>query len=300
MCGNFLEYNDRTISGKSLVYGLIGDPVDHSLSPVIQNVAFGSLGIDAVYVPFKVRQSDLRSAIQGLRALRVRGFNVTAPHKVNVIRYLDKVDRTAAEIGSVNTVLNENGALHGYNTDGLGALKALEEAGAQLEGKSVLLFGAGGASRAIAYTFAPRVRAIRLVNRTLSKAKHLARRLRRRFNIEIASAAPSSESLNDFVQKADVIVNASSMGMDGKTDPPVEAQWLRQDQWVFDIVYRPLETKLLKLAGLAGAKTISGLDMLLNQGACSLELWTGREAPVLEMRHAIAQKLLAMAHAKSS
>jgi shikimate dehydrogenase len=295
-----LEYNDPSISGNSLVYGLIGDPVDHSMSPVIQNAAFRSAGIGAVYVPFRVKQSALRSAIQGLRALGVKGFNVTAPHKVDVIQYLDKVDRTATEISSVNTVLNESGTLLGYNTDGLGALKALEEAGAQLERKSILLFGAGGASRAIAYTFAPRVRAIRLVNRTLSKAKQLERRLRKKFNIDIESVAPSSKLLRDFYENADIIVNASSMGMDGKADPPIEGQWLHQSQWVFDIVYRPLETKLLKLGGLAGAKTISGLDMLVNQGACSFELWTGREAPILEMRDAIAQKLLAMAYAKSS
>jgi shikimate dehydrogenase len=300
VCGNYLEFNNQRISGKTVVYGLIGDPVDHSISPEIQNAAFRSTGIDAVYVPFHVKRQGLSDAIQGLRALEVKGFNVTAPHKVNVLRYLDKVEISSAAIGAVNTVIYENGKLCGYNTDGAGALKALEEAGASPNGKSILLFGAGGASRAIAYTLAQHVRSVRLVNRTLAKAKQLASRLRGKFNIDVTYASLSSKLLRGFVEQADIVVNASSMGMDGNANPPIEAKWLRLDQCVVDIVYTPLQTRLLELAGSAGAKTIGGLDMLVNQGACSFELWIGRKAPLLEMRRAIAQKLLAMEHAESS
>ena len=300
MCGNYLEFSSRRISGKTTVYGLIGDPIDHSMSPAIQNTAFHSTGIDAVYVPFHVRREDLRDAVKGLRTLRVKGFNVTAPHKVNVLRYLDKVETSAAAIGSVNTVVNENGKLWGFNTDGIGAVKALEEADATPKGKSVLIFGAGGASRAIAYALAQQTNSIRLVNRTISKSRELADRIRRRFHIEVTHVPLSSKLLKDFITETDIVINASSMGTDGVTNPPIEADWLRSNQLVFDIVYRPPQTRLLQLADSAGARTIGGLDMLVNQGACTFELWTGRKAPILEMRHAIAQGLLAMKHAESS
>lgn len=300
MCGNYLEFNIRTISGKTEVYGLIGDPVDHSMSPAIQNAAFRSGEIDAVYVPFQVKPGSLRAAIQGLRALEVKGFNVTAPHKVKVLRCLDKIETSADTIGSVNTVINENGKFCGYNTDGVGGLKALEEAGVSPDGKSVLIFGAGGASRAIAYTLARRASSIRLVNRTIAKAKQLASRLQEKRNIDVEYASLSSKRLRGFVEQADIVVNASSMGMGAKVNLPIEAKWLRSDQCLFDLVYKPPQTKMLEYASSAGAKSVNGLDMLVNQGACAFELWTGRKAPILEMRRAITPKLLAMKHAESS
>jgi shikimate dehydrogenase len=283
-----------------VLYGVIGDPVDHTLSPAIQNAAFRSAQIDAVYVPFHVKPQSLRIALNGLRALQVRGFNVTIPHKINVLPYLDKTDAAVSAIGSANTVINENGKLCGYNTDGLGALNSLVEAGAQPNGKSVLIFGAGGASRAVAYTLAESGSSIQLVNRTPAKAKQLASRLRKLFGTEATSVALSSKLLKDLVEQADIVVNASSMGMNGFSNPPVEAKWLHSGQWVFDLVYKPSQTRLLDFAVSAGANRISGLDMLVNQGACSFKLWTGMEAPRVEMRHAVAQKLLAMEHAESS
>ncbi len=283
-----------------MVYGLIGDPVDHSLSPAIQNAAFRSARIDAVYVPFHVKHHDLRCAIQGLSALEVRGFNVMAPHKVHISRYLHKIEASARAVASVNTVANENGKLVGYSTDGPGAINALEEAGISPNGKSIVIFGAGGASRAIAHSLASRARSIKLLNRTVTKANQVTGRIRRTFNIEIASAPLSSKFTKTFVEHADIVVNASSMGMDGQNNVPVEANWLHSDQCVFDIVYKPVQTRLLELASLARATTITGLDMLVNQGACSFELWTRRKAPMIEMRHVIAQELLAMEHAKSS
>jgi shikimate dehydrogenase len=294
-----LESNNPTISGKTVVYALIGDPVDHSMSPAIQNAAFRSTGIDAVYVPFRVKQQNLREAIQGLSALEVRGFNVTSPHKVHVLQYLDKIEASADAVGSVNTVTKENGKLFGYNTDGPGAINALEEAGISPVGKSVLLFGAGGASRAIAHELASRASSIRLVNRTIAKAKQIADRIRKKYKIDVSYAPLSSKLLRTFVEQADIVVNASSMGMDGRNNLLIEARWLRSDQWIFDIVYTPVQTRLLELASLAKATSITGLDMLVNQGACSFELWTRRKAPMVEMRHAITQKLLAMDHAKS-
>jgi shikimate dehydrogenase len=258
------------------------------------------MGLDAVYVPFQVNKAALESSIKGLRALGVSGFNVTAPYKVRVIPHLDKVEKSAAEIGSVNTVTNNKGKLCGFNTDGIGALNALKEIGKSLEGESILIFGAGGASRAVAHTLAPYASSIRLVNRTIAKAKQLSFRLRMRFNVDAQHAALESKSLRAFVEQAGLIVNASSMGTDGIANPPVKAGWLHADQCVFDMVYRPFQTKLLELASRAGAKTVTGLDMLVNQGACSFELWTGRKAPILEMRQSIARIRQEMVHAQSS
>ena len=297
MCGDSLEYSE--FSGKTAVYGIIGDPIDHVISPLIQNAAFQSTGIDAIYVPFHVRKSSLRSAIAGLRSLGVKGFNVTAPHKLRVMHYLDNLHHVTVEIGAVNTVVNKNGSLCGYNTDGLGALKALNEAGADIEGKSCLLFGAGGASRAIGHTLASHVESIIIVNRTIAKARQLERRLQRNFKIKTKSASLTSGMLRQFIEQSDLIVNASSMGMNGKANPPVKSGWFRKEHYVFDCVYKPVQTKLLKLAAEDEARTINGLDLVVNQGACSFELWTGRPAPVSEMRQSIAQGMLERTRGKS-
>lgn len=299
MCGNSLVFNKSGISGKTALYALIGDPVDHSMSPTIQNAAFHSMGIDAVYTAFQVSPRRLKVGIQGLRALGVRGFNITLPHKMKVLPYLDGIESSASAIGSVNTVINTDGKLRGYNTDGTGALNALVNAGAAPEGKSILMFGAGGAGRAVAYALAQQVSSINVINRSAANARHLVNWLRRKFSIDIAYATVSSKLLPALIEKADIVVNASSMGMHGIANPPVEAASLRPDQWVFDIVYKPFQTRLLDAAGKAGAKRINGLDMLLNQGACSFELWTGKMAPVLEMRNAITQNLSAVEHASS-
>ena len=259
------------------------------MSPTIQNACFSTVGIDAVYVPLQVKRLALQASIQGLRALGVKGFNVTAPHKVKVIRYLDKVERSAAEIGSVNTVSNHDGKLCGYNTDGIGARNALREAGVSPDGESILIFGAGGTSRAVAHVLASHASSIRLVNRTIAKAKELSLRLRKRYQLDIQYAPLSTKLLRNYVEQASIIVNASSMGTNCRANPPIRREWLHADQCVLDMVYRPFQTELLQVASQVGATTVTGLDMLVNQGACSFESWTGRKAPIPEMRHAIDQ-----------
>ena len=284
--GRFLGSNDL-VSGSTQVYGLIGDPVDHSLSPVIQNVALRSVGLDAVYLTFRVRRSELKSAVQGLKCLNVRGFNVTTPHKTAVLPYLDEVETEAAEIGSINTVkLGEQG-LTGFNTDGVGALNAMEEAGVPPDGRSVLLLGVGGAGSVIAYGLAGRGCSLKIANRTASSARRLARSLHEKFGGKMEVLSLSKKVLKDSVDQADIILNASSMGMDGEHNPPIDRRWIRGDHCVFDIVYRPVRTRLLQDALSAGAKTITGLDMLVNQGACSFTIWTGKKAPIGEMRRAL-------------
>jgi shikimate dehydrogenase len=290
--GISLDSSDLPIFGSTLVYALIGDPIDHSFSPAIQNAAFRSADLNAVYVAFTVPAATLRSAVQGVRSLRVKGFNVTAPHKLAMLRCIDKVETEAAEIGSINTVKNDDGTLTGFDTDGVGALNAMDEAGISVDGQRVLLIGAGGAGRAIAYALAGRDCSLKLANRTVSSARRLAKSLRSNFGVSAESVALSRQPLRDSVKEADIILNASSMGMDGSNNPPVDKRWIRGNHWVFDIVYRPVQTKLLRDATASGARTINGLNMLVNQGACSFTLWTGKKAPIREMRRAIGGKLM--------
>jgi shikimate dehydrogenase len=268
------------------------------MSPAIQNAAFRTSGIDAVYTSFRVRPKDLKSAVQGLRVIGVRGFNVTTPHKTGIIPYLDRVDADAEQSRSVNTVIvDEHGRLTGQNTDGGGALRALQHAGAPLNSE-VLLLGSGGAARAIAFSIAPQVTGMKLVNRTLTRAKTLRDALNRRFQQDFT--CHSLSQVRTLIPDSGLIINASSMGMAGKSDVPIERDWIRADHWIMDIVYRPRETRLLRLAREANARTIDGLDMLVGQGACSFEIWTGRQAPIAEMRRSLTQMSLAFAHAKSS
>jgi shikimate dehydrogenase len=291
--GESLDTSNSPISGFTKVYGLIGDPIDHSLSPAIQNAAFLSAGLNSVYVAFPVGKTKLRFAIQGLKSLGVMGFNVTTPYKTATMLHLDRVETGAAAVGSINTVKNEDGQLTGFNTDGLGALNALEQAGAHVKGRTLLVIGAGAAARAIAYALAGRGCSLELANRTLAKARRLAKDLNGNLGAEATPISLSSRSLYTSMSQADIILNASSMGMSGRNNPPIKKEWIRDNQWVFDIVYRPLRPKLLLDADSRGAKTINGLDMLVHQGACSFTIWTGKKASIREMRRAIARKLTA-------
>jgi len=208
------------------------------------------------------------------------------------MRYLDRVDTEAAEVGSINTVTNDRETLTGFNTDGTGAMNAIKEVGASVDGSTVLLLGAGGAARSIAYALANRGCSIKLANRTASVAKRFSKALDAKFGVKTESMSLSKKLLSQAVTQADLILNASSMGMNSESDPPIAEKWIRADQWVFDIVYRPVQTKLLRDAKSAGARTIGGVDMLLHQGGCSFKLWTGKKAPLREMRRAIAEKLM--------
>jgi len=286
--GAFLDSSNFRISASTTVYGLIGDPIDHSLSPAIQNAAFRYTGVDAVYVAFPVPAASLRLAVHGLKSVGVKGFNVTAPHKLAVLPCLDSVETEAAEIGSINTVKNDDGALTGFNTDGVGAVNAMKEAGISAKGQNVLLIGAGGAGCAIGHALASRDYSLIVADRTLGRARRLARLLDAKFGVKVEPAALSRQPLRQFVSRAEVILNASSMGMNGTNNPPIDKTWFRHDHWVFDIVYSPLRTRLLRDATASGARTINGLDMLVNQGACSFTLWTGKKAPIRQMRRAVA------------
>ena len=277
------------ISGKTGVCGIIGDPIEHTMSPVMHNAAFRKLGIDYVYLPFRVLPEELEKAVAGMRALNIRGLNVTIPHKVAIIPFLDKLDPLAEKIGAINTIVNEDGVLTGYNTDATGFLRALLEKEIEPEGKNMVILGAGGASRAISFILAERGANPVILNRQLARAEDLARRIAQVFKKEVKALALGEQNLADVLARADILINTTSVGMSPDVDKtPVPAKLLKPGLVVFDIVYNPAKTRLLREAEVAGAKTINGLDMLVWQGALAFEKWTGRKVPLdLMKREAI-------------
>lgn len=280
------------VSGRTKVCALIGDPVEHSLSPYIQNAAFQHLELDYVYVTFKVGRKELEPAIQGVRSLKIHGLNVTMPLKVAVIQYLDQLDENAKTMGAVNTILNSKGNLIGCNTDGKGALMALEEINQSPTNRKIVIFGAGGASRAVSYSLAPEAREAVILNRTVKKAEKLAKELASRFGDKVRYGKLCRSQIGEELKDADLLINATSVGMRPNEDEtPVDQDLLRPELTVFDLVYDPLETRLLKEAKSVGAKTIEGLTMLIYQGAASFEIWTSKKAPIDVMMRAARGKI---------
>lgn len=280
------------ISGKTRVCAIIGDPVEHSLSPVMHNAAFKELGLNLVYVAFTVTAKELKTAISGVKSIGVKGLNVTMPHKNAVMNYLDEVDATAKNIGAVNTILSNNGRLIGYNTDGNGAMIALQENGVCPEEKKLVLLGAGGAAKAIAYQAAQDVKELVILNRTPDKAKKLAEMIPKSFGAKVKGDMLSLDVLKQELETVDILINSTSVGMHPNVDrSSVPTDFLRSDLCVMDIIYNPLETKLLKDAKSVGAKVVSGLEMLIYQGAVAFEIWTNCPAPVEVMRKAALNQL---------
>jgi shikimate dehydrogenase len=280
------------ISGKTRVCGVIGEPIEHSLSPIMHNAAFQAVGLDFAFLAFRVKPAEVESAVNGVRALNIRGLNVTMPHKTAIINHLDRVDLSAQIVNSVNTVLNKENLLFGFNTDGVGAVKALKENGVELKGRKVLLLGAGGAARAIAYALAKEADELAVLNRTVKQAQAMARLLEKSFNKKIASGSLSPSDVETNIRDSDILINATSVGMKPKSDDsPVAPKMLRRNMAVMDIVYNPIETRLSKDAKAAGAEVISGVEMLIYQGAASFEIWTGKSAPVEVMRQAALSHL---------
>jgi shikimate dehydrogenase len=280
------------VSGKTRIYGVIGDPIDHTLSPVMHNAAFEALKLDCAFLAFKVKPPEVGNAINGMRAFNIQGLNVTMPHKEAVIKHLDEIDSTARLLNAVNTIQNKNGKLLGFNTDGEGALKALRANQVDPKNKKVLLLGAGGAARAIAYSLSQEVGELVILNRTPKPVEELTSFLKQASNKKITGGVLSPEILENNLADANVLINATSIGMKPNTDQsPIKAKWLRRDLAVMDIVYNPVETKLLKNAKTAKSTVISGVEMLIYQGAASFEIWTSCKAPVEVMRKAALNHL---------
>ena len=273
--------------------GVIGDPIEHTLSPIMQNAAFEALEIDYAFLAFKVKATEVENAIRGTRALNIHGLNVTMPHKNAAIKYLDEIDPTAKAVASVNTILNKDGKLFGFNTDGVGALNALENNGVKPKGKKILLIGAGGAAKAIAYTLSQEADELVILSRNTSPTTELANLLKQKFNKKISAVELSPKLMKEHLANANVLINATSVGMNPNANQTLVApELLKPDLAVMDIVYNPLETKLAKDAKLAGAKVVSGVEMLIYQGAASFEIWTACKAPVEVMRKAALNHLV--------
>jgi len=260
----------------------IGFPIKTSKSPSIHNAGFKKLGIDDqfIYLRAEVKPENLKMAIDGVRGLDIRGVSVTMPHKSEVIKYLDEIDKTAKEIGAVNTIVNNNGKLKGYNTDCLGALTALEKK-TKVRGKKVAIIGGGGVARAIVYILVKKGARVKIFNRDLKKAENLAKE----FGCEYAGL-----DLLEEIQGMDIIINATSVGMN-ENKSLIDKNFLNKKQIVLDIITSPYETRLLKDAKSKGAKVIYGYEMLLYQGVEQFKLYTGFKAPVEAMRKALEDTL---------
>ncbi len=278
------------IKGSTNIVGLIGHPVEHSFSPPMHNAAFDALNMDYAYVAFDVNPNDLKSAIEGAESLNIKGFNVTIPHKVDVMQYLDELDEVARLIGAVNTIDFKN--LKGYNTDGIGAVKAIEEV-TSIKNKNVVVAGAGGASRAISFYIAKYgAESLTILNRNEAKAESLASDVSDSGLIgEVAS--DSINAIGNYMESADVLIDATPLGMHPNIndEPIVKADMMDEDLVVFDAVYNPNETVLIKEAIKANAKPVYGIKMLLYQGAESFKIWTGKTAPIDVMEKALRNTL---------
>jgi shikimate dehydrogenase len=276
-----------------LLYGIFGDPIGHSLSPLMHNTAFAHHGLDAMYLPFAVHPTHLEIAVKSIVALHIRGVNVTIPHKQAVMPWLDEVSPEARLIGAVNTIHPRDGRLHGYNTDGIGFLRALEEAGSEVAGRSVMLLGAGGAARAIAVQLClSGIRRLLLANRTPTRAEELARFLKQNVpHADISVVSMGASSLAAHLPHSDIVVNATSVGMHPGDPMVLPSPELGPRHLVCDIVYRPLHTPLLRAAQRQGARTVDGLGMLLHQGAKAFEIWTERAFPLAIIRARLLEAL---------
>jgi len=293
-----MHYSNLKISSKTSICCVIGHPIDNSLSPIMHNVAFYFTNLDYIYVAFDVKES-LGEAVKGLRALGVRGFNITMPHKVSIINFLDSIDKNATLVGAVNTVVNNNNTLIGYNTDVDGVISAFktkdlrQEIGDSLNGLNALIIGAGGAARAsIVALVSKGCKKISIFNRTINKAKRMMTELSQKLDIFYTVKELKINSLKRALSSADILINATSIGAYPRIDESIiPLEFLKKDLIVFDVVYKPKKTKLLIDAEQIGAKIIPGYKMFVGQGARSFEIWTGMNAPIDIMKKAVLEAL---------
>ena len=265
-------------------FAVIGDPIDHSLSPTIHNAAYRELEMDCTYIAYRVAQGELATGIESLKKIKISGFNVTIPHKVEMMKYLDNLDDNCKRIGAVNTVLNDDGILRGFNTDMDGFLEPLKRKEIEIKNSKILMLGAGGAARAIIAGFQKEnAKEITIVNRTKSKGDELVK-----FSSELGldSVSKSIEDMNELDSDFDFIVNASSLGLKNEKNI-IPEKLLNEKTTVYDIVYKPIKTDLINKAKEKNCKIIFGYEMLLGQAIRSFEIWLDRKAPYETMKRSI-------------
>ncbi|WP_339273892.1 shikimate dehydrogenase [Paenibacillus sp. FSL W8-0426] len=271
-----------------VLLGVMGDPIAHSKSPAMHNAALQAAGVSGMYMPLHVLPGQLEAAVRGIAALGYLGVNVTIPHKEQVMQYLDHIDESARLIGAVNTIVNRNGRLTGYNTDGIGYVRSLkEEAVPDLKGKNIAVLGAGGAARGVIYALALEMpERISILNRTAARAVALAADLSSHGLGQIVGSG--MEQAESILAEADIVINTTSAGMHPYVDDvPVDPAFIREGAAVSDLIYNPLETRLLQEAKKRGCIVHGGLGMFVYQGAVAFEHWLGVPAPVETMRRAV-------------
>lgn len=277
----------KDITGHTILTGLLGSPVSHSISPMMHNESFKQLDLDYVYLAFDVQENEMATAVQGLRALNVRGFNVTMPGKNVMATLCDKLSPAAEIIGAVNTVVNENGILIGHNTDGIGYMRAVSDAGHNIIDKKMTLLGAGGAATAVLVQAAldgvSEISIFSIHDAFFERAQRIVAQLNERTSCKVTLYDFDDESiLRREIADSAILTNGTSVGMAPNTDRSIitDTTMFHKDLIVSDVIYNPRETRLLKLAKEAGCQTFNGLYMLLYQGAEAFKLWTGQEMPV--------------------
>lgn len=265
-------------------FAVIGDPIDHSLSPNIHSAAFREMNLDSSYIAYRIPKGELEEGIEGLKKIKIDGFNITIPHKIEMMKYLDKIDESCSLIGAVNTVTNTNGILKGYNTDMDGFLEPFKKKKLNIVNTKVLLLGAGGAARAIVAGFAKeKANSITIANRTLENAKNLSEFAKK---IGLNAKAIKIEDVKDTAKNFDIIVNATSVGLKDESSP-ISLEGINEKTIVYDIVYMPINTNFIKKAKERNATIIYGYEMLLGQAVRSFEIWHGMEAPYNAMKKAL-------------
>ena len=283
----------RSISGRTQICAVIGNPVGHSLSPAIHNAGYEALDLDFAYFACPVK--DVKGALAGMRAIEnFRGMSVTIPHKIEVMKYVDEVPQVDRSIGSINTVIHDGDKLIGLSTDGPGALKALTDSGVELDGKKILMVGAGGAARAISFTLARSTTRAALSILDIDEAvlRKLTDDLSAGTDAVVKPVISTNQSLAEAMEAADIVIHCTPVGMHPNVDASlIPPELLRPGQVVFDVVYTPLETKLLADAKARGLKTISGVEMFINQAVLQFEHFTGNKAPVEVMRRVVMDHL---------
>ncbi len=272
---------------------LIGDPVSQSPSPEMHNFAFQSLSLNYIYLAFRVPPKQLKEAVNGLRAINARGFNITIPHKESIIKLLDDLDELAANLGAVNTVVNENGNLIGTNTDVEGFTNPLVEREPLLKKRRAIILGSGGAARAcIAGLIHEGCTDFTILNRRVDRANQMISDMQRKFTFKAEVVKLNEASLKRVIRSTDLVVNATPIGMyPNLGESPVPKNLIQRDQIIYDIVYKPVKTKLIRYAEDAGATVVYGYEMLVEQAAKAFSLWTGSEPPKESMKRIVLQQL---------
>lgn len=279
---------NQLISSNTKLTALLGYPVKQSLSALMHNTAFRHLGLDYIYIPFDIEQKDLKTTVEGLKTMNFTGFNLTMPHKQEIMQYLEEISKEAKLIGAVNTVVKENGRLIGYNTDGKGYIASLEEEKIPVKNQKVVMVGAGGAAKSIAIQLAMEgVEEILLLNRTPEPAEEIANTITENIpGCGIKVQEFNQSNLQKALEEANILINCTPLGMYSMKDSSIieDESILRKDLVVSDLVYNPAETKLLGQGKNRGCKTINGLGMLIWQGAFAFNMWTGEDMPVEVVR----------------